>query len=343
MDRELHKLPDTGLFHVSEAGGHRQSFVDMFCPMFGLAPSVGRIGLRRFWQLVQARRLMFGTLDDDLRGFVAVILARALLGRKSCALFLRPNTCLEPGLKPRIKWWLFAIISRLPRQTLLSILPFELTPGLKDVATAYVHDPQFWDQIDADVQPDDAATQAIEHSLNGRPLMAFVGGMTPAKAFPYFAELYASSSELQNAFAVLALGSPHTDCLHAVEQLKTTSALVWDRRVSDEEILSAYRTSDVIWVHYAPGYEQASGIFGRAVQWQCRVILREGSKVVAYYANLLGHPALMLSADKAMATQQLIEAAQSMRADDDSESRRRSLDMCRQWKADFIALVTRSL
>lgn len=343
MDSEMNEGRRTSLFHVSEAGGHRQSFVDMFCPMFGLSPSIGRIGLRRFWQLVCARRLMFGTLDDDLRGFIAVIVARALLGRKSCALFLRPNTCLEPGFKSRTKWGIFAILSRLPQQTLLSILPFELTPGLKNVATAYVHDPQFWDQIDADVEPDDAATQLIEDSRSGRPLMAYVGGMTPAKAFPYFAELYAGSAELQNALAVLALGSPHADCRTSVEQLKSTAALVWDRRVSDEEILSAYCTSDIIWVHYAPGYEQASGIFGRAVQWQCRVILREGSKVVAHYAQLLGHPALMLSANKATATRQLIAAAQNMRTENNGETTRHSLDMCRQWKSDFIALVTRSL
>jgi hypothetical protein len=52
-----------------------------------------------------------------------------------------------------------------------------------------------------------------------------------------------------------------------------------NRFISDEELIELYKVSDTIWACYAPSYDQASGIFGRAVQFSVPVIVRDGSQV----------------------------------------------------------------
>jgi len=63
--------------------------------------------------------------------------------------------------------------------------------------------------------------------------------------------------------------------------------IVEDRYDTDAEIVSLYRVADLAWCRYAPGYDQASLVFGRALQIGVTPVLREGS-VIADLARMVG-------------------------------------------------------
>ncbi len=335
-------VPKTGLIHMTAHGGHHAAYHDLFGRLFDLNPSSGRIGFALFRQLVGASRVFFGTLDDDVRGFIAVALARALLGRRTGGLFLHPNSCLERGLKGRVKWLVFAALSRVPGVTVISILPFDLMPGLHNVATTFVHDPQFWDQLDDPPAIDVAAEALICERAAGRPVVAFLGWGTREKAYPFLADI-AAERRFSDQILVVSAGKVMDDVGDAVDRLEASGALVWRRFVSDAEMAAIYAVSRWIWVCYAPGYEQASGIFGRAVQSARAVLVRGDSLTIASYARQLQHPMLMLPDDSAAAAQVILAALRSNNSPAASGSATTTQQSLREWKARFMTVVQASM
>ena len=329
--------------HMSLIGGHRQAYIDLFGPMFGLSPSVGPIKAGMWWKLVRARRLMFGTLDENLLGFILVAVARSLIGRRTAGLFLHPNSCLESGGKAWVKWLVFALLSRWPLVSVISIIPFELMPGGHNIATYGLHDPQFWDQLEEPPVPDAAAIAAIEAAAAGRPVLAFIGGITHAKAFPRLASLFAASDELRRAIHLVVAGRCYDIEAKEVTAIEALGAQVWNRFVSDEEIAAAYVAADWVWLNYSPGYEQASGIFGRAVQWGRPVLLRHDSRILAGYVDMLDHPAMHLAADDAEAIAQLTAMVHTRGQADTERSAAQSRETCARWKQEFVATLTRAM
>lgn len=75
--------------------------------------------------------------------------------------------------------------------------------------------------------------------------------------------------------------------------MEALGGVVFDRMVSDEELLSLYGASDLVWSCYSPHYNQSSGIFGRAFQLGKPSLVRESS-YLADLADILEHPALRL-------------------------------------------------
>ena len=58
-----------------------------------------------------------------------------------------------------------------------------------------------------------------------------------------------------------------------------------DRMITDDELFSLYATATYAWCCYAPHYDQASGIFGRAAQLGVPAIVRAGSVVERFRAQ----------------------------------------------------------
>jgi len=67
-----------------------------------------------------------------------------------------------------------------------------------------------------------------------------------------------------------------------MNRLRAVEAVVIDRNLTDEEFESLFGVADVIWACYAPSYDQASGVFGRAIQFGVPPIVREGSLIAAF-------------------------------------------------------------
>lgn len=325
-------MSPASIIHMTAVEGHRLSYIELFGPMLALTPSTGRIGGRLAMQLVRAQRLFFGTLDDDVYGFTFVCLLRSLLGRKTCGLFLRPNSCFFAGWKAVVKRCLFATLKRMPGVTILSIIPFEISPELRGVATASVHDPQFWDKLDDGEDRDVDAMTIIRKAAGDKPILAFIGGLTTAKDFPRLVRLFEQAPDVLSHIHLIVAGPHENKLSDDGARLRSLGATVWDRYISDAELAAIYYQADWIWTAYSRGYEQASGIFGRSVQYGRPVLIRQSSHVLDRYVEMLGHVAIKLSEDDEAARTQLRKLGSRTQCD-------HSKNVCAQWKQDFVKLV----
>lgn len=263
--------------HISVNSGHHPSYQALFLRILGGEPSTGPIRGRRFWRLVRASRVFFATIDADYAGFISVALLRALQGKPTTGLFLRPLQCFRTerpfvyAAKRRVFRWL----RRVPGLRILSIIPYDLHPELREVSHDWIHDPQLWDLwLDGPpVLPDTALSRQVAAKRQGRTVMIFIGSANRIKGFSCFVEVAQRAPET----LLVVAGRIAPEYQDEAQQLRANGMIVEDRYVTDDEILSLYKVADYAWCRYAPDYDQASGVFGRAAQTNAVPIVRDGS------------------------------------------------------------------
>jgi hypothetical protein len=281
--------------------GHRQSYVDLLGTQFDLEPVMGRMEPALFRRLVSAGRLLFATLDDDMPSFAAVAAARSAMGRRTAGLFLRAEKCFERGLWPyAAKRWAFGAMRRLPGLTIAGITPFAVAPHHARVCHIGVCDPQYWDLLDGhDVRPAPVSPLSLEvKALAGRRrIVCAAGAIGVGKGLGFLADTLDRYPTLSDDVLVVAAGRVHIGGAAVVDRMRARGALIKDCFLSDQEFESLYGVADAIWACYAPEYDQASGVFGRAIQWDVRPIVRSGSIIAAFSARY-GLPHFAVSYDK---------------------------------------------
>jgi glycosyltransferase involved in cell wall biosynthesis len=277
---------DSDLIYVVRSSGHRQAYLDLLGRALGLTPVSEPMTPGLFARLVRARRLLFATLDDDVGSFVAVTCLRSLIGKRTAAVFLRPRQCFETGkFMYRVKRLIFKALRRVPGATIVTIIPFGMDPRFAAVAHEGVHDPQLWDLHDGRAIEAAARTELsdqVQAAANGRRVVCMLGSLTDDKGFSFLAEILARSPELQQEVLVVAAGIVPPESTHVAKRFVEAGGMLVDRRISDHELFSLYRVANMIWSCYAPEYNQASGIFGRAVQLGIPAIVRRGSYLEKY-------------------------------------------------------------
>jgi hypothetical protein len=333
---ELLPSTETGvdLVHVAHTDGHHASYQRLMNELFGMQPSVGRVGFHVFFKLCRARRTFFATIDDDLFGFASVAMARILLGRRTAGLFVRANSCEGKGPKVALKRAVYAALCRLPGVSIISILPYEVAPGARQVTTHAVQDPQCWDIADKQPKPDLVAAQRFETLAAGRPILAYFGWATVEKGFPILADLIAKRPDLAERFKIIAIGKVTGECRQAADILCAAGAEIWDRFVTDEEMEALYSVCALVWCKYAPEFDQASGIFGRSVQYGKRPVVKDHPSIIGAYIKLLEMPAVALPDAPDSAADMLLASAQQKGKDYLVPH-----DVFRQWRKQFIETV----
>jgi hypothetical protein len=89
----------------------------------------------------------------------------------------------------------------------------------------------------------------------------------------------------------IAAGKVASECVEAAKQFEAAGGILIDRFISDDEIIALYRHAALVWAVYAPTYDQASGIAGRAYQFGIPIAVRHGSHMNNLLAAL-EHPAI---------------------------------------------------
>lgn len=273
--------------HITSESGHRASYRDLFVRLLGGQPSTGSIFWRCFWRLISSPNVFFATIDDDYLGFVSVAIVRSILRKPTIGLFLRPLQCFRterPIIYP-IKRFVFRNLLRLPRLRLLAIIPHDIRPELAEVSHDWIHDPQMWDLwLDGlPLLPDTELSQRIDAAREGRKVMVFIGGINLRKGFDMF---LARAEADAGSLLYVSAGRVSPECAPFAARLKKLGMMVEDRFVTDDEILSLYKVANYAWCYYAPDYDQASGVFGRALQTGIEPVVREGSVLSDYIASL---------------------------------------------------------
>lgn len=275
------------LIHICVKTGHQPSYQAVFVRLLDGLPSTGRLRGSTFWRLVRADGVFFCTIDTDYMAFAAIAVLRAMRGRRTTGLFLRPMQCFRSG-RPVVytaKRWFFRLMRRLPGLRLLSIIPFELEPRLAQVCHDWIYDPQLWDLwLDGPpLLPETDLSRRVAEVAGDREVMIFIGAGNRIKGFEGFV---AEALSRKHQVLAVAAGRVAPEFAFAAQRLVDEGMIVEDRFVTDEEILSLYRVADRVWCRYLPEYDQASGIFGRAMQTSVAPIMREGSVTALVHTML---------------------------------------------------------
>ena len=294
------------LLHESLAG-HRADYLKLFNRLFEES------GFD-----VEQRRLSFGDvlypgpifstmLEEHPMRFAVVAALRALMGKRSVTLIFRPvEAATGRSMRLRAKRLALSLLKRSRRVSVLSILPFDANPAIARSATGWIYDPQFWDVPLGKVLPPppiDLASLA-----RGRKIVCALGTQNEQKGFDLFCRLWADHADIRDRYLFVAAGKVTDSLKDTAEAFMAAGGVVLNRFISDDELLGLYGASDLVWCCYAPNYDQASGIFGRAIQLGRTPIIRAGSLVDRLSRNL-SIPAIAVSYEPQDAASILAEAS----------------------------------
>jgi hypothetical protein len=260
--------------------GHRGQYIAFVTELL----NAERISER---QIFGCRKAVFYLMvEDSFALYVLGSLWRAMFGRQTVGLLFRPTAALTgTALRHKIKRWTLQVLKLIPCVKTLTIIPFSVAPEFARIADGWIYDLQLWDLDERDYLQVSRLREvdkgepgvAIGQSRRGRQVVTAIGTQDYNKGFDTFAKAWTESSELQAEY-LFAFGGKVAPALKLVrDEFERFGGVAVDRRISDEELMSLYAAADAIWCLYSADYDQASGIFGRAVQLGVPALVREGS------------------------------------------------------------------
>lgn len=191
--------------------------------------------------------------------------------------------------KMRIKRWVLKWLKGIAQINTLAITPFSVASELQAVADGWIYDPQLWDFADGAPEASSALAGAIVEQAQGRKIVVALGDQGVEKGFGYLCRLWIDSPELRQRSFFVSAGTVEPALAGVAQEFAAAGGYLANRFISDDELISLYGACDVVWACYAPTYDQASGIVGRALQLGRPVIVRTGSQMVRV-ADQLGFP-----------------------------------------------------
>lgn len=294
MITTLEKLGCTNdCIYISRTGGHRESYLQTLSEVTGFPAQIIPRSINALMTLTQKDRLLFATAEDDLVIFLAVSLSRAALNKKTVALVMGAGRCFETGhLKYNLKRWAFKALCRFSNIELISILPFYLDERFKEVTSSWMYDPQFWDLaflINEGKLPETPITTEMRAIAAGRRVLLYLGSLSTIKGFSFLNEILEAKPILAQNMLIVVAGRVPLEFKEAKALLITRGVWFVDKFLSEGEVVSLKAACDTLWACYDPSYNSSSGIFGRALQLDKRVIVRRGS-YLDQMASRVGYP-----------------------------------------------------
>lgn len=306
-----HGWPSDALVHAVHAIGHRHSYVDTMARMLHYQPLIAPLDGATARRLLQTDRLVLATFDDAPAIYAVIALLRGLSGRRTAALYLRPQTCMRTDhMKYRLKKVFYRALRSLPGLTLITITPHGWSPELGQVSHAGTYDPQYWDFHDGTAlrpPPHSELSRELARIAGARRIVCLPGFLSREKGLEFFTRITATRTMTHVPVLMVAAGEVLPGMEATAEAFKRAGGKLVDRELSDEEIESLYGICAAVWACYIPQYDQASGIFGRAFQTGTPVLVRQGSLIEAA-AQDLGATALALPFDDAEGAAAVIAA-----------------------------------
>lgn len=284
------------IVHIDNELGHRKAYLELFVDLFDFTPSIGKITKRNRSSLINTKVLLFATVGKSYKRQLFVCLVRSILLKPTVSLFLGVGdfTKKKQSRFFLLDYILLKIWKSLPKQKVLSILPYDIDSSSKKFTNGWIYDPQLWDMSIKESENSFPSTElslkAIEKS-NKRKILIFLGKITKQKGFDFLIDF--TENNKKDVFVVVA-GRMTKECKPLGGKLKRAGMMVIDRFISDEELFSLYSIADFAWSYYKPEYDQSSGIFGRAIQLGVIPIIRSGS-IISKISKSIGCNVLALN------------------------------------------------
>ncbi len=257
--------------------GHRLEYVEFFASL--IEELGGQSVCFRKWQDVVFREdsAFFLMIEEDLIGFSLCAVARSAFRRKTVGLLFRGREAASPkSMAQKIKSVILRSLRASRAISVVSIVPFSVAPEISRVASHSIYDPQLWDQNATLTVHASDISHDIVTAANGRKIVVALGRQDNDKGFGWFCELWRDEAIREN-FLFACAGKISANLTEAADEFVHTGGYRVDRHIDRRELMSLYQAADYVWAAYPPSYDQASGIMGRAVQYNVPVIVRESS------------------------------------------------------------------
>jgi hypothetical protein len=336
-----------GMVYGSSVGGHRLSYLRVLSDIFVLSIVDDKPSLRLSVTLCKSNRVLFSTLDDSLGFFIFVSVIRSILLRRTVGLFLRPQTCFET-FRNYYPWKkvIFKALKLLPGLTIATITPYDVAPEYGQVSHIGLTDVQYWDwtrpgqTLNVQREP---LNDKIEALAGRRAILTTIGMVSAHKGLDFLADCLEKNPNINNKLMICCIGSVLKGHEELADRLKRHGAFVLGRFATDSEIDSAYVFSDAIWCCYSPKEDQASGVFGRAIQVGCPVWIRANSKI-ARLAEKADLPAQKIEfGDTDMLTAMLLNLSEVDRSSKQSNIASTTRNILLTWRSQFAEAIDNSL
>jgi hypothetical protein len=277
--------------------GHRREHLVLYGRLAagaGEACAIRPLSLR---SILEREVVFLPMLEERPIGFALVALARAALRRRSVAMMFRPGEAVHSlKAKHRLKRLALRGLIRVGGIEVLTILPFSVDPQFAEIASGWIYDPQLWDWPPAHAFAPPPLIQAVLDAAHGRRIVVAMGGQNQEKGFDYFVSIWLQDPAIRETMLFVAAGPVAPASRASATAFAQGGGLLVDRFVEDDEMACLFDIAGLIWAGYSPAYNQASGIFGRAVQRGAPTVVRAGSYVEALAAGL-DHPIIALPWD----------------------------------------------
>lgn len=276
------------LYVRDSSEGHRSDYEKLFGTIFSRADVSYTSQRLAFRQIFSKSVLLSSMLEEHPVKFFIIAFTRALIRRRSVSIIFRPEEAVK-GSSARIflKRIFLKLAKRFQDVSIISLIPFEENGLYSEICSDWIYDPQLWDLLYINEPYDEEFAQGILDFANGRRILSAVGRQDATKGFDLFCEIWTANHHFHKDWLFVSAGAVSRELDYQATNFREAGGLLINRHISNCEILSLYHASNVIWCNYAPEYNQASGVFGRAHQHGKIAIVRKDS-LLALLAQHIG-------------------------------------------------------
>lgn len=253
--------------------GHRLSYVNLIKKeLNGECVNVTR-------GLISKKPLFFLMVEDDFIWYFIFSVIRRLLGLKTVGLVFGAKVYTSSlGYKNKIKYCMLKFLNKFNFSENISIIPNYIDNRFNEICSSWIYDPQFWDYSD-DLCRDNYKQLVVGDDIKALSFsdltISSIGEQSVKKGVINFFEL-SNRFNYCNKVKFIFAGKLDKQCSEYYTNNQVNAKGV-NRFITDDEITHLYNKSNLIWCCYHESYDQASGIFGRAIQFGKPVIVRKNS------------------------------------------------------------------
>ena len=268
--------------------GHRPSYLSLFSEVLGYEPVAGKASFRWFLRLLKARNLCLATIDDNVPYYISLMIARAILGRKTVGILVRPQSLFFPPVfwKGYLKKLLFKALRKWSAIRIVSILPPSVLTGIDKIIADWILDPELWDlwrKGEAPALPETELSDLILRKSKSRKVIAIIGGISKRKDFSAVVDFVLN----HDGYFLAAAGVVYPENSALARQIETHPRVhIENRWLEETEILSIYKIATFAWCRYSHEEQASSGVYGRAIQTGVVPIINENTTLENFSRDL---------------------------------------------------------
>ena len=281
--------------YSQSSAGHRAEYNRVLSSNFDASIICGSLNATRLLQAIKCRQfLFFSMIEENTIAYFMISIIRWMIGQKTGGFLFRPKQCLAINtLSRKIKFIMLRFLTMYRISNTIVLLPFDIEHGMSVISNDWIYDMQLWDAelLFGDTWRNRAVLKsdlkkAILEAASGRKILISLGEQSQEKGFDLLSSIWCRSEEIRRKWLFVAAGRVARDSESRCSEFVKNGGIAINRYIEEYEMIALYGCSDAAWACYAPSYNQASGIFGRAFQAGLPIVIRRGSLLEALSKNI---------------------------------------------------------